>query len=71
MSDDEILKNISIERQNHFVFHEGFEGFPDVLWILLPCLATRLQRSKLILTTSGWIDFPKSMTLRSGSKCRG
>ena len=36
LSDDEILKNISVECQNHFVFHEDFEGFPDATTVAFP-----------------------------------
>jgi len=34
LSDDEILKNISVECQNHFVFHEDFEDFPDATTVV-------------------------------------
>ena len=36
LSDDEILKNIHTECQNHFVFHEDFEGFPDAVTVAFP-----------------------------------
>ena len=36
LSDDEILKNISVECQNYFVFHEDFEDFPDATTVAFP-----------------------------------
>lgn len=36
LPEDEILKNISGENQNHLVFHEDFEGDPDATTIAFP-----------------------------------
>jgi hypothetical protein len=36
LSDDEILKNISVNSANYLVFHEDFENFPDATTVAFP-----------------------------------
>ena len=56
LSDEEILKNISAECNNYFVFHENFEDDPDMITIGFP-LSKQVFMTAYIDVENLWLDW--------------